>query len=162
MEPSEIQPALESAVGEVLETMCFATALASSEGAAPADDSSGPQLLTAQLNFQGSPPGQFRVCATPDLARVIAAGFPGQEETDVSDSEAQEVMGELANMICGSVLSRLESDAIFHLSHPEIIHFPPEITPAEADAGSDGSRGQRWFDFGAGIFTASVEFQQTP
>ena len=161
MEPTEIQPALESAVGEVLETMCFATALASSEGAAPAEDSSSPPLLTAQLHFQGNPPGQFRVCATSDLARVIAAGFLGQEETEVSEAEAQEVMGELANMICGSVLSRLESDAIFHLSHPEIIHSSRELTPAEANT-PDGAGGRRWFDLGAGFFTAAVEFQQTP
>ena len=55
MEPIDIQAALESAVGQVLETMCFSAALASGDGAiAPAGDGCWPGV-TAELRFHGSP-----------------------------------------------------------------------------------------------------------
>ena len=60
-----------------------------------------------------------------ETGRKIAASFLGLEEGLPSESQTGEVLCELANMICGSVLSRLEGDLHFELS-------PPEINAAEA------------------------------
>ena len=151
MEPNEIQSALASAVEEVLETMCFTTVLASSEGAAP--PAGGAQAITAELRFQGNPSGGFRVSAPIQLARAVSAGFLGREEAEVSDSEAGEVVCELANMICGSVLSRLEDQTIFQIAHPE-------LTPSQPGACFDGESACRWFDLGDGRLSASLQFRQ--
>ncbi|MGO9232396.1 MAG: chemotaxis protein CheX [Bryobacteraceae bacterium] len=154
MESNDIQTALASAVEEVLETMCFTTPLASAEGAAPPEGDGGAPAITVELRFEGSPSGGFRVSVPMKLARVVGAGFLGLEETEVSDSRAEEVVCELGNMICGSILSRLECKATFQITHPE-------LTPTKLSVGFDGASSCRWFDLGDGIFTVSLELQQT-
>ena len=167
MEPNEIQIGLAAAVEEVLETMCFTSVLSSGEGAAPASiegtasagceatvpDAATP-TCTAALRFKGDPSGGFRVSVPRSLARAVGAGFLGCEEMEVSDSQAEEVVCELANMICGTVLSRLESEATFQITHPELV-------PRERGAGFEDAGIQRWFDLGDGILTVSLELQPT-
>jgi CheY-specific phosphatase CheX len=152
MEPNEIQTALASAVEEVLETMCFTTVLASSVH--PPEEDGGAPAITAELRFHGSPSGGFRMGVPMKLARVVGAGFLGREQMEVSDSQAEEVVCELANMICGSVLSRLESKATFQITHPE-------LALPEPAAGLAGAGANRWFDLGDGILTVSLELQET-
>ena len=152
MEPNEIQTALASAVEEVLETMCFASVLTSAAGVSP-PEGGGTPTITVQLRFEGSPSGGFRVSVPMKLARVIGAGFLGREESEISDSQAEEVVCELANMICGSVLSRLESKATFQITHPE-------PTPMEQGVGFEGAGTSRWFDLGEECLTVSLELQQ--
>ena len=53
-------------------------------------------------------------------ARVMAANFLGLDENDIAESQVAEVTCELTNIICGSVLTRLEHGARFELLHPEI------------------------------------------
>jgi hypothetical protein len=64
------------------------------------------------------------------------------------------VVCELANMICGSVLSRLERNATFQITHPELV-------PPQQDVSFGGAGANRWFDLGDGILTVSLELQQT-
>src|SRR5271169_5617214 len=128
MEPNDIQLGLAAAVEEVLETMCFTSVFGSGEGAAPApgedgvpgEADAGPPACTAELRFEGNPSGGCRVSVSRKLARVVGAGFLGLEEMEVTDSQTEEVVCELANMICGSVLSRLEREATFRITHPEL------------------------------------------
>jgi len=178
MEPNEIQIGLAAAVEEVLETMCFTSVLSSGEGAAPAtmeetlpasgdegppadrevavpaeaEADAGARACTAELRFEGNPSGGCRVSVPWNLARAVGAGFLGLEEMEVSDSQTEEVVCELANMICGSVLSRLESEATFRIIHPELV-------PPERGAGFEGAGSNRWFDLGDGILTVSLELQ---
>jgi hypothetical protein len=50
----------------------------------------------------------------------MAANFLGYDETDPPAANEQEsVSKELANMICGAVLSRLRSTEVFELLSPE-------------------------------------------
>jgi CheY-specific phosphatase CheX len=109
------------AVGEVLETMCF-TALGEGGGVT---DGAEESWVTARLSFRGDPPGRFGVGVPPQTGRAIAASFLGREAEEVSEAQIGEVVCELANMVCGSVLSRLESQTRFDLSCPE-----PETGPA--------------------------------
>ena len=154
MEPNEIQTALAASVEEVLETMCFAGVVASAEGNVPLEADGGSPAITAALHFEGSPSGEFRVGVPVKLARLVGAGFLGREETDVSDSQAEEVVCELANIICGSVLSRLESKEALRITHPE-------LTPPEQGVSFEGVGARRWFDLGDGILAVSLELQQT-
>jgi CheY-specific phosphatase CheX len=88
------------------------------------------------------------------LARALGAGFLGLEEAEPSDSQAGDVVCELANMICGSTLSRLEDKATFRITHPELIS-------QERGASCGGGGVNRWFDLGEGILTVSLELRQT-
>ncbi len=107
---------LADSVAEVLEAMFFTSPVGEAE---PDALRAGP-CLSAALTFRGSPPGRFGVRLPPATGRRIAASFLGQEEETLEDVQAFEVVCELANMLCGSVLSRLEKDARFDLSPPQI------------------------------------------
>ena len=153
MEPNEIQAALSAAVEEVLETMCFTTVLAYARGASPAEvgprAEAGSPPLSLDLSFAGNPSGRFRLALPASLARVLAVAFLGREPQEVSASDAVDVAGELSNMICGSVLSRLESKSIFQITHPESV-------PCAAAFGECDSA---WFDLGDGVLTVSLQLQ---
>lgn len=104
---------LESA-SEVLETMFF-TGVADEN---KVEDAAS--LICAQLAFHGSPAGRFGVRMPTQTARLIAASFLGLDESEVDDHQVADVVCELTNMFCGSVLSRVEAGARFELMHPEI------------------------------------------
>lgn len=144
---------MASAVEEVLETMCFTGVVASGEGAGPPEADGTLPAIAVVLQFHGSPSGGFRVSVPLKLARAVGVAFLGREETEVSDSQAEEVVCELANMICGSILSR-QSKATFQITHPE-------PAPPEQDVSFESAGARCWFDLGDGILTVSLELQQT-
>jgi len=87
-------------------------------------DSFAPQQLSevvAGLSFEGNPPGWLTLELPGDAARLLTASFLGQEETEVSPQEVGEVVCELANIICGATLSRVESETTFRLSEPRLL-----------------------------------------
>lgn len=160
METNEIQEALATAVEEVLETMCFLGVDASGEGSAPPEavdnpaprEQDGERNLTSELRFEGNTSGTFRVSVPLSLAHAAGAGFLGLDEPAATDAQAAEVVCELANMFCGSVLGRLEHSTIFRLSHPELV-------PALPGASLEPLDNIRWFDTGEGILTVSLSLQ---
>jgi CheY-specific phosphatase CheX len=152
MRSAEIQTALAAAVEEVLETMCFSAVLASSEGRSPPEaEAEAAPAVGAELYFHGEPSGGFRLALTANAARAVGAGFLGKEESEVSEPEAAEVVCELANMICGSVLSQLESQTEFRLTHPE-------LAPTESESFAQ-TGAWRWFDLGEGHLITSLRLQ---
>jgi len=121
MPDTALNQVLSDAVAEVLETMFFVT----SEGAPPAEALGEPEIL-AELRFEGEPSGSFSIRITRSVAQSVAADFLGAEVPDVSEQQVLDVVREMANMICGSVLSRVESEATFRLSTPQVSEGEPE------------------------------------
>jgi CheY-specific phosphatase CheX len=119
MPVNELELLLCDSATEVLETMFFATVTGE-----PAPDAPGGRWISAGLSFQGGRAGRFGVRTPVETGRKIAATFLGLEEDELTDSQTGEVMCELANMVCGSALSRLDGRARFDLRHPEL--NPPE------------------------------------
>ena len=113
-----LNDALRETITEVLEKMFF---LPASELSEPAQ---GPEFI-ARVPFTGPPSGSLKLHATVPAARYAAADFLGEEESALSDQQIGEVIGELGNMICGSLLSRLESTSLFHLGAPSITYRDP-------------------------------------
>ena len=72
-----------------------------------------------QSEFQGHIQGDFGIHCAEAAARTLAANFLGEDEDVISSTEIAEVIAELVNMLCGSILSRLQCSARFALSHPE-------------------------------------------
>ena len=130
MNESWTREVLRESVEDVLAKMFFVETLgesASEPGAPPA------AAMGAEVTFEGEPAGTLTMRLTTSAADQIAADFLGLDAEVVSPSRVAEVVCELANMICGSVLSRLESATAFHLATPRIVPLP-ECASAPADA----------------------------
>lgn len=107
---------LEAAAGEVLETMFF------TEVCSPPDDGGAhPEPgVGAHLRFVGTPSGALTIRVSEPAARGLAANFLAPEDDQtLPAAQLGSVVLELANMICGSLLSRVGSEQHFRLSAPE-------------------------------------------
>lgn len=117
MQISNLDQLMSTCASEVLETMFFIGVMGETT-----DLPTNP--ITTRLDFRGTPSGSFGLALPHDSSRQIAAGFLAEEEQDISQSQIDEVICELTNMLCGSLLSRIESETSFELSHPELAPFP--------------------------------------
>lgn len=149
MTTTDLDKALSESAEEVLETMFFATVI----GEASATEPIPPDSAAARLAFRGKPSGVFTVAACPSAARSLAAAFLALDEDEVAQERAREVVCELANMICGSVLSRLEPDELFELEHPE----PVAVTGACPCVSALSAR--RALDLGDGTLNICIEIE---
>lgn len=120
-----LHAALRDSVTEVLEKMFFVPAMEETppEGAGvmPCEGQ-----LAVEVAFEGQPSGRLVLCVSPCTARSIAADFLGEEADAMPEPKIGEVVRELANMVCGSVLSRVESATTFRLAAPRTLAAPPE------------------------------------
>jgi CheY-specific phosphatase CheX len=132
-----IRPALSSAVADVLERMFFLEGL--SEVSEPPPEA---ETVSVYLSFDGNPPGCFQMHLARAAASAIAADFLGLDRESLTDQQSTDVTLELANMICGAVLSRIESNGAFRLGAPQIaadkagLHEPKEETRYTVETGS--------------------------
>ena len=94
---------------QILETMFFTGVVSAVE------QDSRPVAFPKSVCFQGPPDGKLCVCMQPEAIQALAAGFLGVEPAEVTAAQCEQVTGELANMICGSVLSRCAPHSFFHL-----------------------------------------------
>ena len=118
---------MDHSVAEVLESMCFLTA---EESALPLEQH-GEALVSRRLEFRGPELGRFGVQTTLPTARIIACNMLGQEPDEVTEEQAGEAVGEIANMVCGAFLARFEAKQAFDLTHPYMDH-PLEQSEASA------------------------------
>ena len=106
---------VRESVNEVLETMFFVG------GFAEPSDAPVENRLAVHLDFEGEPSGALTLRIAASAARSITADFLGEDESTLSSQQIGEVVCEMANMICGSVLSRLEKNSSFRLHSPEML-----------------------------------------
>jgi CheY-specific phosphatase CheX len=90
-----------------------------------------PVSIAYSLHFAGDVTGHFGLSIEQKSAQSLAANFLGEESDDISSKEVHEVLGELANMFCGSVMSKVEGENKFVLSHPEEIHVTPSASEGD-------------------------------
>jgi CheY-specific phosphatase CheX len=129
------ESALRVSTLDVLETMFFVGDAGEAPPAADPSDPAGNGLtarLAACLTFEGSPSGWLALHIDQVAARRIAADFLGEEEEAVTDRQAEDIVCELANMICGSMLSLTESETVFHLSSPVLVPAEEWTEPEDA------------------------------
>lgn len=106
---------LAETVDVVLETMFFSAPLG------PAEPETGGAALEARLAFRGIPSGILAVRLSEPGARLLAAGFLGEDEERLTDEQLGQVVCELTNMLCGSLVSKLESEVHFNLAPPVLV-----------------------------------------
>ena len=106
---------LSTTVDSVLQTMFFSVIWG------PAEPETNGAVLESRLAFRGHPSGTFDVCLSEPSARLLAAAFLGEDEESLTDSQTGQVVCELANMLCGSLVSSLQTDGSFELDSPELV-----------------------------------------
>lgn len=143
---------LSESVSTVLETMFF------SEAAVIAEPQTTAAVIKTRLAFHGRPSGILTVSLSSEAARVLAAGFLGEDEEMLEDSQPGEVVCELANMLCGSLLSQLGSEETFDLTSPELM---PAGTGVADDSELFPAASQS-FAVENGILTASLHLEPAP
>lgn len=121
LDRAEVRQALEGAVLEVLETMCFEFPADEPEpGGIPDEDT-----VRAEARFEGSLRGVLHVALSGDAPRRLAAAFLGLEEEQVGEREILLMASELANMLCGATMSRLEPHGRLRIAPPEAVRGGP-------------------------------------
>ena len=144
MQASDFIPLVSVCCAEVLESMYFTTVLEAfshpGQNQAPKPDE-----IAFCLRFQGEVHGSFGISIDAAMARTLAANFLGEEEETLTDLEVAEVVGELTNMLCGSIVSRVEGTSKFALTHPEpFIHEAAELDILTTDFETDSGIVHTW------------------
>jgi CheY-specific phosphatase CheX len=134
------------AARQVLETMFF-TSIMGERKLPP-----GGPLLEPRVSFGGDPSGSFGLKLSAGAARAIAANFLGvEDDSELTSAQVGEVACELANMICGAMLSQVESGSTFQISHPRLVEAQD----------APGGAVERFFDLDNGALGVWVRFDRT-
>jgi hypothetical protein len=127
---ADYKGALLSAVAEVAENSLFAFADASDEAAfdaAAAASNTDGDWLRACIHFTGPIGGQFALTVPAALARHLCAAFAGAETPDdIGEGDLIDFTGELANMMCGTWLTRACRHNAFNLTPPCVRRGGPD------------------------------------
>jgi hypothetical protein len=135
----ELSVALDTAVSETLELMCF-TGLLGKCGTRPSGD-----ILCASVRFHGDADGMVRLSLSAATACDLTAAFLGLENQEVSSEHVHSVAVELTNMICGAMLSYHAENARFHLEQP-VVPGACSARPELLSCGYDVGTGALWLD----------------
>lgn len=135
---------LSGAAQQTLETMFFASMVGERE--APLEE----PAVGVRVSFHGNPSGTLGLRLTGGAARAMAGNFLGAEdEQAVTEAQIGEVVRELANMICGAVLSQVESGSTFDIHSPELLTAGEEAAAGAAARSFDLDNGalEVWLSF---------------
>lgn len=117
------------------------------------------ELIAASLSFEGSPPGRFGLVVSDLVARNLAANFMGGDEAaSLLPGQVAGVVSELANMICGAVLSEMESNSNFNLGSPSSIRVSADEPGPDLIAGSSSLCR---FEFAEGALVSFLTFKES-
>ena len=111
---AEFTATLGRLAGEVLETMFFAEAVA-----AECEHGWLPDAVAVRVDFEGSHCGEMWLALTPAAIPSIASAFLGLEPEETGEEQSAQVILELANILCGAVLSSLWPESRLLLDPPK-------------------------------------------
>ncbi len=100
---------------QVLETMFFEEAVPSA-----CEHTWLSTAVSVHVSFEGSHQGEFLLSVSPDTARSIAAGFLGLDPEEMTGTQPGDVVLELANILCGALMSTLWPESMLSLGTPEL------------------------------------------
>ncbi|MCX8118306.1 MAG: chemotaxis protein CheX [Desulfobacterota bacterium] len=123
---------------QVFETMFFATVEVDEAGEEKRDPDGRPSFswIGAEIGFEGRLSGQMAFFVPAELARTMVANFLGLEEEAPTPSQALDVVGELCNMVCGNLFSKLDRKGVWVLTPPKAWECSEPTLPRDkGDAG---------------------------
>src|SRR5579859_1630173 len=112
---SPMEQVLQLVAGEVLETMFFTEAEAS-----PCEHEWLETARCALIRFEGSHLGEMLLGVSGEAVEPIAAGFLGLDPMELTDAQRGQVVQELANIMCGALMSHLWPESDLALSSPAL------------------------------------------
>lgn len=127
LEPIEILDRAESGAtvarvsAEVFETMFFTEAVT-----AECEHTWIANGLSIRVSFDGSHCGDMRLAIAEDAVPAISSAFLGIEAEQTHETEQLQVMLELANILCGAVLSAIWPESELLLKMPQICPWPAD------------------------------------
>lgn len=135
-EASSASDRMPGVVSEVLETMFFTEA----EPAA-CDHTWLQSASPVRVRFEGSHSGELLLALSDEAADPLAAGFLGLEPMELTGTQRAQVLEELANIMCGALLSHLWPESRLALASPELAawqEWPAENTRTGQSSAGDG------------------------
>jgi len=117
IEDATLREAVSAAVEQAMDAMFFDAAEPACEctGAGAAD------CVTAAVRFHDFIEGEFLLTMPRQTAVALAASFMALDPEAVDAAHSEQTVCELANIICGAALSRLDPSAELRLSPPEVV-----------------------------------------
>jgi len=112
---ADFTAALGQVAGKVLETMFFTEAVV-----APCEHSWFSSAVNVQVGFDGSHCGAMRMAVSEEAVAPLASSFLGLDSEEARESEKSQVILELANIVCGAVLSSLWPESKLLLDAPQL------------------------------------------
>jgi CheY-specific phosphatase CheX len=108
---------LVSCAETALEVMFFTASVAPAESfeQMPRD------CIRARVDFLSRPSGYLEVAIGREAARHLAANLAGIELDEVAVEQTEQTVCELANIVCGFVLSKSEEERGFKLLEPRLV-----------------------------------------
>jgi Chemotaxis phosphatase CheX len=113
-EDAVLKGALALVAGEVLETMFF-----SEVTPAECEHSWLESAVAVQVTFDGSHWGDMWLAVGEEAVPELASAFLGLDLGEAGEMESSQVMLELANILCGSILSSLWPESSLQLDPPK-------------------------------------------
>lgn len=109
------------ATRKVFETMFFATVETQPEEEADRDQIPSPisSWIVGEIGFEGRYCGRMIFFVPAELALTMASNFMGLGVEEISSSQARDVVGELCNMVCGNLFSKLDRKEVWALTLPQ-------------------------------------------
>ncbi|MCK5564558.1 MAG: chemotaxis protein CheX [Planctomycetes bacterium] len=125
--------ALLDGAREVFETMMFMTIDDTVEEGTRIQG----EALLGSITFKGGIEGCLAVCCDMECAKTIAINMLGMEPgEDIGEDEVADAMGEVANMVMGSLKSRiLESVGELNVSIPSVVTGNELVSSLGEDSG---------------------------
>lgn len=111
----ECQDALQEVAADVLEKLAFMFADPAdvTETTAPAES-----LVQASIRFGGPMEGTLTLLAPLSLGQEFAGNMLGIDSSQVTDDQARDALGELMNVLCGQLLTRIAGTGPVFSLHP--------------------------------------------
>jgi len=117
-----MKKALRDSISEVLETMFFQPVQITTAGVDLRQWFAGkPSLQGATLNFRGPIGGSLFFLIPESAANEITANFLGINEEKIDEAQSGDTVKEALNMICGNMLSVVDTEGCFALDIPQLI-----------------------------------------
>jgi hypothetical protein len=122
--PLTLEPRFDTTLAnvttEVLETMFFAEAARTECEHGWLDAS-----FSVRVSFRGSHSGDMLLSVSPEAADSLAPAFLGIDPLEMTDAPRIQVLLELANILCGAVLSHFWPESQLALAAPEVTVYEP-------------------------------------
>ncbi|HET6461666.1 MAG TPA: chemotaxis protein CheX [Syntrophales bacterium] len=90
----------------------------------PVADEYSDYAMEAAVQFKGDVKGEISILVSEALAENMVRNFLGLAQGQMTRDDVEDCMKEVANMVCGNFLGRLDRTKVFDLSMPSFSRSP--------------------------------------